>query len=479
MHTGRLGISTRVALLVLACLAFAALLGAPAGAQARPSLGVNVVNPLDPSEVAEAEALGAERVRAFVLVNNVQHAPYAALDGNVARSYQSFVDRLAARNVRVDFVVIGSAGNGAINAPPATPGQYADFVGRFAALFPGKGVSYELWNEPDDSTFWAPSPDPDAYAALVKAAYPAVKRSDRTATVVLGSMTGNNYGFVERLYRLGAKGSFDAVAVHTDTACLVAGPSDFYRENDRIGRYTFLGYKEVRASMLANGDDKPIWMTEFGWSSTNGGPTSCQRGSFAGKKPSGVSEQTQASYLTAAVRCMSADPYLTVATWYTMRDAPGQSIPELRSYGLLRAGGSHKPAYDQMAGLLRGSIAATGACADLQGPAVKILAPTAKQRYRRGPLRIKVAVTDPSGIKGVRFYSSNRKFTSVNKDAVVNAGKPISLRWFGAQCLKRGTHRIKAVAVDKLGNKQFVTVSLKKTTGPKKSRSCRAALRKR
>ena len=42
-----------------------------------------------------------------------------------------------------------------------------------------------------------------------------------------------------------------------------------------IGRYVFTGYREVRATMLAHGDDKPVWMTELGWNTQSTAPGSC------------------------------------------------------------------------------------------------------------------------------------------------------------------------------------------------------------
>ena len=83
--------------------------------------------------------------------------------------------------------------------------------------------------------------------------------------MLVGGLVGNDFEFVEALYDNGAKGSFDGVGVHTDTACLTTDPREYYREpSGRIGRYSFTGYREVRATMLAHGDDKPIWMTELG-----------------------------------------------------------------------------------------------------------------------------------------------------------------------------------------------------------------------
>ena len=90
--------------------------------------------------------------------------------------------------------------------------------------------------------------------------------------------------------------SFDAAAVHTDTACLTSAPDSFYRDGGRLAQFTFLGYREVLASMAARGDGgKPIWMTELGWTSTGGasGPL-CASGTWAGQKPAGVTQAQQA-----------------------------------------------------------------------------------------------------------------------------------------------------------------------------------------
>ena len=87
---------------------------------------------------------------------------------------------------------------------------------------------------------------------MLKAAYPAIKAAQPNDIVVTGATTGNNYDFVEALYRNGAKGSFDAVGVHTDTACLVNHPDVHYRDEDgRVGRYSFTGYREVHRVMAA------------------------------------------------------------------------------------------------------------------------------------------------------------------------------------------------------------------------------------
>ena len=47
--------------------------------------------------------------------------------------------------------------------------------------------------------------------------------------MVLGGLTGNDYQFLEGVYEAGGKGYFDAVGVHTDTACDILSPYEFLR----------------------------------------------------------------------------------------------------------------------------------------------------------------------------------------------------------------------------------------------------------
>ena len=203
------------------------------------------------------------------------------------------VAALKARGVKV-LVVVHRApawANGARGgiAPPSDPGDVRALHGADRAAVPGADA-WELWNEPDSAEFWAGGADPPAYAALLRAAYPAIKAAQPSDTVVTGGMVGNNMDFLAALYANGAGGAFDAVGVHTDTACLTDGPGAYYRdERGRVGRYTFSAYREVHAVMADHGDaGKPIWMTELGWS-TQWRDRPVQVGEKAGTKPLGVS----------------------------------------------------------------------------------------------------------------------------------------------------------------------------------------------
>jgi hypothetical protein len=101
--------------------------------------------------------------------------------------------------------------------------------------------------------------------------------------------------------------------------------------------------------MLARGDDKPIWFTEFGWSTST--------------KECGVSEATQADYLTKAYQLAAQDSYVQVAIWYNFRNNYwDHDADEIESrYGLLRTDFSTKPSYHAF------KACATGACGSTAG----------------------------------------------------------------------------------------------------------------
>ena len=250
----------------------------------------------------------------------------------------------------VVFVLVGPSG------PATTPAAFADFAGEFAGQMAAAGgaAAYEVWNEPDEPQFWGGPVDVGHYTDILRAAAPRIRRADPAAKVLLGALTGNNYGFLGQVYDRGGRGSFDAVAVHTDTACLVEPPSAFQREAGKIGRFSFLGFRTVREVMVANGDgDKAIWMTELGWSTAT---SICGRGTWTGQKPAGVSEAQQAANLTEAYHCLAAHPYVETGLWFTLsglrrrgrrarplRPAAHRRVPEAGLGGVppLRDAGRH------------------------------------------------------------------------------------------------------------------------------------------
>jgi Bacterial Ig domain/Glycosyl hydrolases family 39 len=447
--------------LVLSLLA--GLLIVPAAAQAAaPGINIGYVEPAK-GLVDRAVATHAQYARLFVRWDDFEPTgPVSNYSGSRLTDYDTAVNRLTAAGIKPIFVVVGTpswanGGSSDYFVPPIDPATYASFLSKFVAHFAGRVAAWEIWNEPDASDFWHPAPDVNRYVALLKAAYPAIKQADPNAVAILGPTTGNNYDWVQGVYNAGGRGSFDAVGVHTDTACLDRSPYDFYRDpSGRVAQFSFLGYRSVHDVMVANGDgNKPIWMTELGWTSTT---TTCQTGQWAGQKPAGVSAADQATFLKQAYHCLAADSYVQVAAWFTLQDDPSQSLDMLAHYGLLDPSGGHKPAWDAFASVVNQGDTLTGPCGDFDGPSLTVKSPTAKAKYVAA-LTLSAVATDATGVARITFQADGKEIRNYT-GADVGSGKLVSLEWQGSKKLALGNHTITVIALDPQGNTSQQTVQV-------------------
>jgi Bacterial Ig domain len=410
----------------------AAVLVAPAASQAA-TPGVNIAQA---SELPYAQATGAKYVRIFAPRNAAMADPAA---------FHTMAVQARGMGMRVIFVLLGDAGGG---MTPPDPTDFASFAGTFAGQMAGADVAaYEIWNEEDETIFWPGAPNAPQYAAVIRAAYPAIKAADPGAKVLLGPLTGNNYDYLNQLYSSGAGGYFDGVSVHTDTACLVDPPSSYYRDNGNVARFTFLGFRTVHDVMAAHGDgNKPIWMTEFGWTTAT---STCTRGMWAGKKAAGVNEAQQAANLREAFHCLAGYPYVETALWFTLRDLASQG-DELNHYGLERIDTSHKPSWDAFHSVATQGDTLTGACGDFDAPTLKVTSPGTNEQYVQ-VLTISAVATDPSNVARITFQADGKEIRNFT-GADVGSGKTVKLEWQGAKGLSFGKHTITVLALDPMGN---------------------------
>ncbi|MEU2349090.1 cellulase family glycosylhydrolase [Modestobacter sp. NPDC049651] len=257
--------------------------------------------------------------------------------GLVATSYRERVDELvrlvADRHLQLLLVTVctpGWAGGGPDGrALPADPAEFGRVVGVLAARYAGRVSAWEVWNEPD-CIGGCGKGSAVGYVPLLQAGYRAVKAADPRATVVSGGISGNNARWVDDLYAAGAAGWFDALGVHPYVK--PSGLAPDAPSGHRVYRLTTIS--DVRGVMVRHGDgDRPVWFTEFGWSTARSGPIA------------GVGEARQARRLTETVRLVAARwPFVTHAFWYSARDRD-DSTPLENSFGLLRTDLTPKPAY--------------------------------------------------------------------------------------------------------------------------------------
>ncbi len=284
------------------------------------------------SAIAQAHALHANVVRTEV--------PWSAFEpqqGQIQPSLQAYADRLvsdaAADGIRVIMVVDSApcwassapsallagcspfGGSQANGWPPSNDAAYAAFVAYLAHRYGADLAAIEVWNEPDQSNeaYFAGPNKAALYAALLRAAYPAIKAADPSVPVLAGSLVGTNGAFLRLLYADGIKGYFDGLSVHFYTLTL-----DAVRTTHEV--------------QLANGDSKPLWLDEFGW-------PSCSPRENIEQEQDCVTPQMQATNLTNTLRALARMPYVAAAVDYKLQDSTTEA------FGLLSASGTHKPAF--------------------------------------------------------------------------------------------------------------------------------------
>ncbi len=202
--------------------------------------------------------------------------------------------------------------------PPQDDSTYAALLSAIARRYGPRLTAIEVWNEPDQANedYFAGPEKAVRYARLLRTAYPAVKAAAPQITVLGGSLVGSNGAFLKALYAAGIKGFYDGLSVH------------YYN-------LTLGSLRSIREAQLANGDSKPLWLDEFGW-------TSCWPARKVEQEQACVTPKVQALNLRNALREMAHAPYLAAATVYKLQDSRGET------FGALTTSGSHKPSFQAL-----------------------------------------------------------------------------------------------------------------------------------
>jgi polysaccharide biosynthesis protein PslG len=268
-------------------------------------------------------------------------------------AYDGLVGSLAARQMTVLPVLLDPprfrSSAPRVGAQPGTypPKSDAD-MGRFAAAlvrrYGPRGHfwsahpelpkipirSWQIWNEPSLPAYWPSGPDPAQYTQMLERVGRSIRHLDPHADIVTAGIPNSRLGipfdqFVDGMYKAGAKGAFDTLAIHPYAA-------------DAAG--VGAAVNGARRIMDQNGDTTSrIWVTELGWA--DAGPAS----SFT------VGAQGQAKRIQAALTTlydMRAQDRLSGVVYFGWRDGAPYA-PAFKDFwglhtGLLRLNGTPKPA---------------------------------------------------------------------------------------------------------------------------------------
>lgn len=131
--------------------------------------------------------------------------------------YERLVNSLARRKIRPLFIL--DYGNRLYDgglAPHTEEGRtaFCKFAAAGAKRFAGKGVLWEIWNEPDLDKFWRPKANVEDYCALAVEVCKALREADPKCSIVAPATAGIKLKFIEKVFEAGLLKWLDGVTVH-------------------------------------------------------------------------------------------------------------------------------------------------------------------------------------------------------------------------------------------------------------------------
>ena len=163
--------------------------------------------------------------------------------------------------------------------------------------FEGNHVIWEIWNEPNNSSFWKPSPSAEQYATLALAACKAIRQADPTATIIGPAADRFPSDLLDSVMTIGVINYLDGVSVHPYRGNLNPETAPYYTPSSTPNDRGYHWLDSLISIYEPTGKNIPVVCSEWGYSSSS------------------VSLQTQADYL---VRIQLFNLYngLPLSIWY-------------------------------------------------------------------------------------------------------------------------------------------------------------------
>ena len=248
-------------------------------------------------------------------------------------TYERLMNALAAYHLRALFIL--DYGNplytqGKSVRTPEAREAFARWAVAAARHFAGRGIIWEIFNEPNNHIFWPPKPNPDEYAALAVTVARAFRKDAPNETLIGPATSGIEFNFIETCFQSGLLDHWSAVSVHPyrqRNPETVASEYALLRET--INRYRNSPSRDTQRA-VAGGDPPSIFSGEWGYSSVW----------------RGMNEQKQAELLARQFLTNFANG-IPLSIWYDWRDDGTDSTEPEHHFGLIRHNKAldPKPAY--------------------------------------------------------------------------------------------------------------------------------------
>lgn len=201
---------------------------------------------------------------------------------------------------------------------PESVAAFARWAAAAVARFKGRGIIWEIWNEPN-ITFWKPKADVQQYIALALATCKSIRATDPQALIVGPATSELPMEFLEKFFASGVLEFLDGVSVHP------------YRNYSKGPETALAEYEKLRALIdrFAPANKRiPILSGEWGYASHT----------------KGVPLETQANFLVRQqlVNLMAGLP---VSIWYDWKNDGPDPAEREQNFGIVTYELEPKPAY--------------------------------------------------------------------------------------------------------------------------------------
>ncbi len=241
--------------------------------------------------------------------------------------YDPVVDGLAKRGIRM--ILILDYGNKVhdVDSPRTREGRaaFAEYARASVKRYKGRGVLWEIWNEPNVKRYWRSDPSADEYAALVKVVGAAI-REIGTQEWIIGPATSRfDWPFLERTFQEGALEVFDAVSVHPyrDSRPPETVSDEWRRLRSLVDQYR------------PSGKHLPLISGEWGYP----------------EQSKWVTPERQAQYAIRQYLWNVANG-VPISIWFSWKDRSDVSPEEGKTHGLVRENKKPKAAFDALQSIL-------------------------------------------------------------------------------------------------------------------------------
>jgi hypothetical protein len=202
---------------------------------------------------------------------------------------------------------------------PESVAAFARWAAAAARHFQGRGIIWEIWNEPNIS-FWKPKPDGQQYNTLALATGRAIREAVPDALIVGPATSEIPPGFLEAFFQSGALQYLDAVSVHP------------YRNYSKPPETALAEYTKLRGLIERHAPsgkkDLPILSGEWGYASHS----------------QGVSLDTQAAYV-ARQQLANLLAGVPISIWYDWKNDGPDANEREHNFGTVSMDLKPKPAY--------------------------------------------------------------------------------------------------------------------------------------